>query len=136
MTAPYNRGGFHATASSNSDEAYMAFNNSIESNGIWISGDGVTAFLEIFCPEPVIIWRIALEPIQTIPAWNLSASNNISEFTPIFTSTASLRETVTAPNFFNISTTTAYRFYRVTIPEKDDGLLIGIKMMQLYVYYT
>ena len=132
--------GFHASASSETSrrEAYKAFNNMMGTEGAWISGDGVTAWLEIRCPEPVIIWRIALAPLHTIPAWNLSASNDGLAFTPLFSSTAALTEPIYEPfsSFFNISTTTAYQYYRLTIPENDDELLTGIKMMQLFVYDT
>jgi len=140
MTANDNVAGFFISASSetSNNKAYMAFNNSMGSEeGTWISGDGVTAWLQIKCPEPVIIWRIALEPLQTIPAWNLSASNDGVSFVPLFTSTTALSRAMQGfSTFFNISTTTAYQYYRVTIPEVDDGLLTGIRYMQLYIYDT
>jgi len=130
--------GFIASASSNTigHEAYHAFNHSTEGNTAWIAGDGVTAWLQIRCPEPVIIWRIALMPNQQIPAWNLSASNDGSTFTSLFTSTTRLQLSLLGAPFFDISTTTAYQYYRLTIPEIDDGLLTGIRLMQLYVYDT
>jgi len=145
--------GFVASASSSTSEhkAYKAFtsNNTLAAeNGTWISGDGVTVWLQIQCPEPVIIWRIALAALGDISAWNLSASNDGSAFTPLFSSTAPLPVEMFkpqhigilryagVPTFYNISTTTAYSVYRLTIPEIDDGLLTGIRYMQLYVYDT
>ena len=132
--------GFTASASSNTigHEAYHAFNHITEGNTAWIAGDGVTAWLQIRCPEPVVIWRIALIPTDQIPDWNLSASNEGSTFTSLFTSRTRLQENLArlGPTFFDISTTTAYSYDRLTVPEYDDELLTGIRLMQLYIYDT
>ena len=52
--------GFVASASScgEGQEAYKAFNNHVTSNS-WVCGDDVTVWIQIKCPEPVIIWRFA-----------------------------------------------------------------------------
>ena len=132
--------GFTASASLNTlgHEAYHAFNHSTEGNTAWIAGVGVTAWLQIRCPEPVVIWRIALIPTDQIPDWNLSASNEGSTFTSLFTSRTRLQESLAflGPTVFDISTTTAYSYYRLTVPEYDDELLTGIQLMRLYAYDT
>jgi len=134
-----NLSGFIASSSSTSDghEAYQAFTNDERTRGAWISGDGVTAWLQIQCPEPVIIWRLALTPERfNLQAWNLSASNDGITFTPLLSVNQFMDQGGSRPTFYDISTTTAYRYYRVTFPEIDDGLLTGIRYMQLYVYDT
>ena len=152
LRADLNWTGFIASASSSTigHEAYCAFNHSMEGNTAWIgSGDRSipisdhtrnlpTGWLQIRCPEPVIIWRIALMPYQQIEPWDLSASNDGSNFTTLFTSRTRLRENqvLLIPTFFDISTTTAYQYYRLTILEYGDGQLIGMKLMQLYIYDT
>lgn len=129
-----NTNGFRVAASSSNagQEAWYAFNHSTESDTAWIAGDGVTAWLQIQCPEPVIIWRIALRPKQPILAWNLSGSNDGLTYTPLLSSRTRLLN-LWNPQFFNITTTTAYQFYKLTIPETDDQLLTGIEYMQLYI---
>src|ERR1043165_9455933 len=79
--------GFSATASSNSrgHEAFRAFNN-LTSGDSWFSGvDGRTARLQIKCPEPVIIWRLALKVRMVLPAWTLTGSNDGITFTTLLT---------------------------------------------------
>jgi len=51
------RTGFHVISSSHTHghEAYKAFNHDEEEDGAWIHGDGVIAWIQIKCPEPVII---------------------------------------------------------------------------------
>src|SRR5688572_12871222 len=58
--------GFVANASSNNvgHEAYRAFNN-LTSGDSWFSGDGITSWLQIKCPEPVRVWRLALKVRMT-----------------------------------------------------------------------
>ena len=128
--------GFFATASSNSrgHEAFRAFNN-LASGDSWFAGvDGRMAWLQIKCPEPVIIWRVALKVRMALPSWYLSGSNDGITFTALLASNAML-PVGSAPTFFNISTTTAYQYYKLTIQE-DDWLLQGIEVMQLYIYDT
>ena len=128
--------GFVASSSSYSTSsiAYYAFTNLIHGgNAAWISSDDVTIWLQIKCPEPVKIWRIALD--AHIINWNLSASNDGLVFTPLYKLTSSTGSGVilTVPTVFNISTADAYQYYRITIPESGGGLLRGIQVMQLYV---
>jgi hypothetical protein len=131
--------GFVASSSScsTSSQAYYAFTNLIhDGHAAWISRDDVTVWLQIKCPEPVKIWRIALDALITGPNWNLSASNDGLVFTPLYTSSTGLLIISTVPIFFNISITDAYQYYRITIPESGDGISRAINVMQLYVYDT
>src|ERR1043165_1952193 len=70
--------GFIATASGSSagHEAYRAFNNLV-SGDPWFAGvDGRSAWLQIKCPESVIIWRLALKVRMTMLGWSLTGSND------------------------------------------------------------
>ena len=128
--------GFVASCSSSNvgNEAYKAFNN-LTSGDSWFAGvDGVTAWLQIKCPEPVIIWRFTMKFRMELRGWNLSASNDGTTFTPLL-STPTILPTAPAPTFFNISTTTAYQYYRLTVVD-DAWLQQGIQVMQLYIYDT
>ena len=115
-------------------EAYRAFSN-IEAGKYWTSaGRSNIDYLQIQCPERVIIWRLALKlGTDIVDAWSLSASNDGIRFTTLLESTRLLERAV--PDFFNISTTTAYQYYRVTM-EKTEVTRHGIEVMQLYVYDT
>src|ERR1043165_2227850 len=95
--------GFYATASSNSrgHEPYRAFNN-LTSGDSWFSGvDGSSAWLQIKCPEPVIIWRFALKVRMSMLSLVLSGSNDGITFTPLLVSDDVL-PVGSAPAFFNI----------------------------------
>jgi hypothetical protein len=127
--------GFVASASSSSEghEAYRAFNN-LTPGDAWFAGDGVTSWLQIECPERVIIWRVAFKVRTNISALSFTASNDGRTFDPLKTLTpAFLHGTIQA--FVDISTTTAYRFYRLTMPE-DQWLNNGVEVFQLYIYDT
>ena len=123
------------TTSTEGYEPYNAFNN-LTSGNYYYAGDGdVTKWLQIRCPESVIIWRLALKAEPVIRGgWNLSGSNDGTTFTTLFSSSDTL-QVGASPTFFNISTTTAYQYYRVTLAR---GRLVvnGIQVMQLYVYDT
>ena len=130
--------GFVASASSNTfgHEAYTAFNN-LKTDGSWFSGELLTCWLQIKCPEPVIIWRLALKappPLHgmDIQSWNLSVSNDGVSFIPTMSSTNRLSKLATAPEFFTVHMTTAYQYYRVTIAGRDANE-IGVGLMQLYI---
>jgi len=127
--------GFVASASSNNEgqEAYRAFNNLV-SDDSWFSGDGITSWLQIKCPEPVRIWRVALKVRMATQGASLTASNDGITFTALLAMNVAIPPGL-APTFFNISTTTAYQYYRLTIVE-DVWLLNGIQVMQLYIYDT
>ena len=136
--------GFVASASSNTEghEAYRAFNN-LTPETSWViffdenmrsaDRDTETEWLQIKCPEPVIIWRFALYPASNATVWNLSASNDGLSFTPLL---ANVPRTGSGLRFFNVSTTTAYQYYRLEFAEPDDDLRTTIFLMQLYVYDT
>ena len=127
--------GFFASASSNNEghEAYRAFNN-LTSGDSWFTGDGLTSWLQIKCPEPVIIWRLALKVRMVIFGASITASNDAITYTALLATNAMVL-TGSAPTFFNISTTTAYQYYRLVVRE-DDWLNKGIEVMQIYVYDT
>src|SRR5678815_3231713 len=142
--------GFVASASSNNEghEAFRAFNNlTPETSWAVFFDENVrnydrdprkstitnTGWLQIKCPEPVIIWRFALYPASSATGWNLSASNDGSSFTPLL---ANVPRTGSGFQFFDVSTTTAYQYYRLTFSEPNDDLRTTIFLMQLYVYDT
>ena len=134
LESNYSMTGFVASASSNTanHEAYRAFNNL---GGSWFSAAArTTSWLEIKCPEPVIIWRLAVKLLLESQGVSLTASNDGITFTPLLATAATL-PTGPLPTFFNISTTTAYQYYKLTVLE-DDWLNQGIDAMQLYVYNT
>ena len=90
------------------------------------------------CPEPVIIWRIALAAISTLNSWCLSASNDGSASINLLTSNERLEDIAlnkVVPEFFVLSEsyTTAYQCYKFKATE---GGVVEIKFMQLYVYDT
>ena len=141
--------GFVASASSNNEghEAFRAFNNLTPETSWAIFFDENernldrdprstitnTGWLQIKCPEPVIIWRFGLYPASNATVWNLSASNDGLSFTPLL---ANVPRTGSGLRFFDVSTTTAYQYYRLTFAEPDDGLRTTIFLMQLYIYDT
>ena len=136
LEANYSMTGFVASASSNTanHEAYRAFNN-LASGDSWFSAAARTiSWLEIKCPESVIIWRLAVKPLLETRGISLTASIDGITFTPLLAASTTL-PTGPLPTFFNISTTTAYRYYKLTITE-DDWLNNGIQLMQLYIYDT
>ena len=88
--------GFVASASSSSvgHEAYKAFNNLASSDSWFAGGDGVTSWLQIKCPEPVIIWRFALNVTHGLPVgFSLTASNDGITFTALLATNVSIRPT-------------------------------------------
>jgi hypothetical protein len=137
--------GFVATASSvvtHNYQAYGAFNclNADGLNGSWVSGQDSNSWLQIKCPEPVKIWRIALKAIDNVyeidmSFWTISGRNNDdSTFTSLLTSRTPLLRTATAPSFFSISTSTAYQYYRFTKTHLPGQVNVGLHSMQLYIY--
>jgi len=124
--------GFVVSASSTvNHEAFRAFNNLLTGDS-WFIGRSLTSWIQIKCPEPVIIWRLALKVRMECPGISLTASNDGITFTALFATSGPILSQP-APTFFNISTTTAYQYYRLTIVE-DAWLLNGIQVMQLYIY--
>src|SRR6218665_284114 len=132
--------GFFVSASSissNKNRAYGAF-NTLKSAWIANSSLGLTAWLTIKCPEPVIIWRIALTSIQTLNSWCLSASNDGSLYIGLLTSNERLVfnwDSVPKLLVLSSSSTTAYQYYKINITGIS-GMPVGISYMHLYVYDT
>ena len=69
-----------------------------------------------------------------VDEWSLTASNDGITFTTLSGPNVRFRERA-IPDFFNISTTTAYQYYRVMLTKKELNRH-GIDVMQLYVYDT
>lgn len=143
MDANVSRTGFVARASGdiNGYAPYGAFNylNGDGFNGSWITTT-LPCWLQIQCPEPVVIWRVALKARniagRNITGWNISGSNDRTTFTTLLTSTTALLGASTAPTFFNISTTTAYQYYRINITSVVGNPDWGLQAMQLYTLST
>ncbi|KAH3781986.1 hypothetical protein DPMN_159897 [Dreissena polymorpha] len=140
------RSGFVATASAVTDNrirAYGAFNslNADASNGSWAT-PAKKGWLQIKCPRAVIIWRVALNARaingNNITAWEFSESNVEKTFTTLLTSQVMLLGSAIASSFFDISTTTAYQYYRLNITASSDKIEapLGVQVMQLYVLTT
>ncbi|KAH3800788.1 hypothetical protein DPMN_154431 [Dreissena polymorpha] len=138
------RTGFVATASAATPgdfQAYGAFNslNAEKSNGSWAT-PAKKGWLQIKCPEAVTIWRVALKARaidgKNITEWNFSGSNDGKTFEPLLTSTTKLLGSANAPLFFDISTTTAYQYYRLAIQASTGVGDLGVQVMQLYVLST
>ncbi|KAH3890572.1 hypothetical protein DPMN_014657 [Dreissena polymorpha] len=138
------RTGFVATASAvttDKFQAYGAFNslNADGSNGSWAT-PAKKGWLQIKCPEPVTIWKVALKAKaidgKNITEWNFSGSHDGKTFEPLLTSTTKLFDSANAPLFFDISTTTAYQYYRLAIQASTGAGDLGVQVMQLYVLST
>src|SRR6218665_3462067 len=130
--------GFVVSASWISDvefRAYRAFNN-LESAWVANHSLGQTAWLTIKCPEPAIIWRIALKAIHTLNSWCLSTSNDGSLYIDLLRSNEILVFTWDAvPKFLVLpsSSTTAYQYFKIDFTIITEST-VGIAYMQLYVY--
>lgn len=135
------RTGFFATANNsiNGYAPFGAFNclNGDGFNGSWIT-NVLPCWLQIQCPEPVLIWRIALKARfisgRNMTAWNVQGSNNGTTFTTLLTSTTALLGSASVPSFFDISTTIAYQYYRVNITNVVSNPDWGLQLMQIFVY--
>ena len=145
LEANISRLGFSTKASAVSTpvfQPYGAFNNlnTDGANGSWVTPQ-TTGWLRIKCPEQVRIWRIALKARsgfsgRDITAWNLSASNDGTAFETLLTSTTALLGSATAPTFFEVTTSQAFRYYRLNITESTGSIDVGVQMFQIYVYST
>src|SRR6218665_1593064 len=125
-----------SSISSNENRVYGAF-NTLKSAGIANSSLGLTAWLTIKYPEPIIIWRIALISLSTLNSWCLSASNDGSLYMDLLRSNERLVfNWDSVPKFFVLpsSATTAYQYYKIDITVIE--VPVGISYMQLYVYDT
>ncbi|KAH3799780.1 hypothetical protein DPMN_153396 [Dreissena polymorpha] len=133
------RTGFWATSSAVTTDkfrAYGAFNNLNDdgSNGSWAT-PSKKGWLQIKCPEPVIIWRVALKARaidgKNISECSISGSIDGKTFTALLTSSTKLLGSANEPLFFNISTTTAYQHYRLDIKASTGAGDLGVQVMQL-----
>ena len=86
LEANSSRHGFIASAGFTSADyqPYGAFSlNADGSNGSWLTSDP-TGWLQIQCPEAIVIWRVALKARaitgRDITGWNLAASNDGTTF--------------------------------------------------------
>jgi len=63
-------------------------------------------WLEIKCPDPVRIWKVMLKarPVagRNITSWSITASNDVTAFETILTSTNVLLGFTTEPSFFKL----------------------------------
>ena len=157
LEANVSRLGFIASSSFSSPgyEPFGAFNNFNADgvNGSWKTNT-VPSWLQIQCPDPVKIWRVALkcraiDAIEfteggmkvianvQISEWNISASNDGTKFTTLLTSTTALFGGATALSFFIIPSATAYQYYRLNITEANYcETVVGLQVMQLYALTT
>src|SRR6218665_428206 len=132
--------GFVVSVSSITAEGFRAYGAFNTLNSAWVANHslGQTAWLTIKCPEPVIIWIIALKAIHTLNSWCLSASNDGSLYIDLLISNEILvltRDAVPKLLVLPSSSTTAYQYYKIDITSIT-GMPVGIAYMQLYVYDT
>jgi hypothetical protein len=124
-------------ASSGTHARFVASNAFNTSKDCWLN-TATTGWLQVRCPDQVKVWRILLKarPIagRNITAWNLSASNDGTNFTTLLTSTTVLEGSAAAPSFFNVTTNDAYQIYRLNITASVGSSDVGVQYMQLYVY--
>jgi F5/8 type C domain len=128
-----------SAASNNRHQPYGAFNNlnADGSNGSWVSPT-TTAWLQIKCPEPVKIWRVAIKARnmrdRDITAWILAASNNGTAFTTLLTSTTVLLGSAATPTFIDVTANDKYQYYRLNVTSSTGSNDVGVQVFQLYVY--
>jgi len=69
---------------------------------------------------------------KRITSWSISANNSGTVFDTLLTSTTKLFGAVTALDFFEINTPTAYQCYKFSILSSEGAPGIGVQYMQLY----
>ena len=87
----------------------------------------------------MIVWRVALKARfiagRNITGWNFQGSTDGTTFVTLLSSQPPLIGNATSPSFFNISTTTAYQYYRLNITASvGPGDSAAMQLMQLYIY--
>ena len=106
-------------------------------DGSW-AVSGATGWLQVQCPFAIIIWRVALKGRgivgRNITAWNNGGSTDGVTFTTLLTSPTALLGAATAPTIFNISTTTAYLYYRLNITARVGSTDVEVQVFQLFAY--
>ena len=133
--------GFGVSASGSSTPRFQpfgAFNNlnADGANGSWVTPN-TTGWLQIKCPEPVKIWRVALKARKfdgrDITSWNLARSDDGITFTNIINSTIPLRGSANAPTFVDVTANNAYQYYRLNITASTGSVDVGVQLFQLYI---
>jgi hypothetical protein len=114
-------------------QAYGAFNNLKPE---WATVN-TASWLQIQCPDPVRIWRVALKARfaagRNITLWSITSSKDGLTFDTLLSSTNNtLLGTATKPSFFEIDTSTAYQYYRFNILASEGTPGTGVQYMQLY----
>ena len=113
-------------------QAHGAFNN-LKPDWATLNATG---WLTIQCPDPVSIWKVALNARsvagKNITSWSISASNDALTFQSLLTSTSALLEAATKQSFFEINTPASYQYYKFTIITSEGTPGIGIQYMQVY----
>jgi hypothetical protein len=131
--------GFGVSAISNTPkfQPFGAFNNlNVDgNNGSWVTPN-TTGWIQVKCPERIKIWRVGLKARKNagkdITAWNITASNDGTDFRILINSTTPLLGAATAPTFIEVTTNYAYQYYRLTITESTGSNDVGIQVFQLY----
>jgi hypothetical protein len=130
--------GVSASASNNTKfQPFGAFNNlnADGNNGSWVTPN-TTGWIQVKCPERIKIWRVGLKARKSagkdITAWNITVSNDGTEFRTLLTSTTVLLGSASAPTFIEVTTNYAYQYYRLTITESTGSNDVGVQVFQLY----
>jgi hypothetical protein len=120
-------------------EAYNAFNHLKKADGSsrsWNANDiqSTHVWLQIKCPEPVTIWRLALCVISSVDDshilnWDVCVSNDAATFIVKRSLSTPMLE-LRSPKLIDIPMTDVYQYYRVLINNRPD---IVVSHMQLYV---
>ena len=128
--------GFSASANASSSPRYQPFNAFNNLNDSWVR-PSTSGWLQIKCPEQVKIWRVALKARQIdgrdITAWNLTASNNGTDFSTLINSTIALLGSATCPTFIEVIAHHAYQYYRLNITASTGSVDVGVQVFQLYI---
>ena len=128
--------GFSASANASSSPRYQPFNAFNNLNDSWVR-PSTSGWLQIKCPEQVKIWRVALKARQIdgrdITAWNLTASNNGTDFNTLINSTITLLGSATCPTFIEVIAHHAYQYYRLNITASTGSVDVGVQVFQLYI---
>ena len=133
--------GFCASSSATANAAtprlqpFNAFNN-LNADGAWVC-PSTTGWLQIKCPEPVKIWRVALKARhisgRDITAWNITVSNTGTDFRTLINSSTVLLGSATSPTFVEVTANYAYQYYRLNITASTGSVDVGVQLFQLYI---
>ena len=135
--------GFVVSSSSHTDsfaEGWLAF--AAEKRGEWATSECEDAWLQVYCPTPVKIWKIRLTDRrlpgklnENITSWKLSAGDSSDELVDIYTTETKLGYHMQE---FSITTLRAYSVYRLTVLSAESERSIGLSYFQIYAkgYYA